>query len=602
MQLRQVIVRTGDANQPAITLECGAQGAVVSLPARWAAALPALLRSVLTPRDVTALDLVRLCGSSAQAAWRLVIAVGAQQVRLSRGYAESSLLLEVWEPDQRTWRREGQGLAEVERQLGRLVPMKEGAWMAALHSVVNPAAARVPDAERGQSSMGMEVQSRGDYESVLTGTALNLEPLEDDEATRLAGLWSHARTTELLESQIRSHQQRLDEHIASMNRIIDAGGELAEVSAALARETALRPITEGEREALSWSEERLADLQRRIMEAESGHGPRSRRGIEAWMPLGVTAAGVVLSLAMFVAVVALGSRQLLSVSVFPFSVTLLGVLMVIQTREEGEVAVVRDAAQERRLERLREEFSYVHQTREALRRELDVSSLQQYEAASARIDRLRRREQALLQSHVRETQSEAYQQAMRQKEALEQEREQRRRLLAQIPSVPQSAEDLRMLLEQGGLDPEVLLWMPRSPREQMDQDMQTLHGLLRASGRWSEGQGLAPALVEAWGKVHSRLTQQPPAVWNLDERGCPQRADTPDAWASMRAEARWALLESLRVALVLAMQGGPDGDRVPGWWLRVHEDRVHDPALANPLQTLYANLGRRLQVVLVRAA
>lgn len=594
MLLRNLTIRTGQADLPGVMFDAAEAGGDFQLPQPWAAALPRYLLSLLYPEEMSLTDLARLSGSSADAAWRATFSVGPQIIRLSRSFPAHSARLEIQDTSTGQWDTVAAGVAEVKAHLHRIVELPPVTVADALNFVLNPLPQHLGQSKQESSSTGMQVESNADYAEVL-GTMRGVQlQVGSDEAEHAGQEYRKARTSEWLDDQIRSLQDKLDEHIASMNRLIDEDGELSRVAAALSRLPTLRPLTSAEREALTDADMRVQELRRKIeLGTAEVTAPDRTETQRLRVAVGMLVAGSVGFAAWTIWAFATMQRHLLVANVLPLSAALLGGLQWITIAERRGVADRRGDAIERRQQRLEQELDHLVRTRDALRRELNVQSIEEYDDVAKKQARLQKREQELMSARSSETERPEYQKALRRRERLEAERDERRRALGRLEAASQPSYELQSALQEAGLDPATVLWFPQSPASEVRLSGRRLVQVALDNGMMPDGR-LQATVLEAWRRLALRIVGRELDDLTLASDGG-IHVSGKDASATMSIGTTWALLEALRISLLMNFLN--TGMQLPRIMLRVHPSRLHDDTIAANLSAVYSGVARKVQVI-----
>ena len=600
MFLRNLSIRTGNPGQGTVALEATEAGGHYALPSAHVPAIPRYVLSLLYPEEAAPTDLVRLCGSIADAGWRATFSVGRTQFRISRGFSASTATLELMEEDgEQPWRTVARGVTDVKIGLARLVDLPPLPTVEALCFGLNPLPMRVPAQSEIQDPevSQMTVQSNEDFTADMgSGPATRaVVPLDDETIARLSAMWRNARTSELLEQQLSSLQTELDEHLQVMNRAVDSDGTLSRLQAELARIPTLRTLTESEREALSTPPERIEELRMRLEAARNDIDltrPPSQRDILA--AAGLTAAGALLAGAWTVSAFTTRTLHLLPGNLFPLSLALFGALRWIGLKEATSLQGRKAESAERRAERLQHEVDTLVRTRAALEKEFTFSTLTDFERAGERVKRLKAREAEILASKAGETASPEYQKALRKKERLESDRDLRRRTLARIEETPFAAYQVEADLLAGGIDPAVALWCPQGIREEMRSQARRLMQVASEQGVMPDGR-LQDAVVEAWTRLASRMCGHTLEGLRLMPDGGMRLSGDRDVFALSHALI-WLVVEGLRISLYMTILNAQHIS-LPRFAVRVHSLRLHEDELVAGASAVYASVSRKVQLL-----
>ena len=594
MLLRNLTIRTGQPDVPGVMFDATEAGVDLQLPQPWAAAVPRYLLSLLYPDEISLTDLARLACSSPDAAWRATFSVGSRAIRLSRSFPAHSVRLELQDVNDGRWEPIAAGVAEVKAQLQQLVDLPPVSVVDALNFVLNPLPLHLGETSADAGSMGMQVESNADFAEVLG--AGQAQPLiaGSAEAETAGRAYRNARTGEWLEDQIRSLQDKLDEHIASMNRVIDEDGELSRVASALSRLPTLRPLTSSEREALTNADSRAEELRRKIETGASEAADPDRLEVQRLrLAVGMLVAGVVGFAAWTVWALLTMQRHLLVVNVFPLSAALLGGLQWITITERRGLSERRGEAIERRQQRREQDLEQLERRRDALRRELGVQSIAEYEDIVVKQSALKQREQELMAGLSGETGRPEYQTALRRRVRLEAERDERRRAFGRIEVTGQPSYELESALRKAGLDPSTVLWFPRAPESEVRLSGRRLAQVAMDNGMMQDG-SLDATVLEAWRRLSLRIVGRELSDLSMTSDGDLHFSGN-DATATLTLGVSWALLEALRISLLMNFLN--TGMQLPRVMLRIHPARLHDDTLAANLSAVYSNVARRVQVI-----
>lgn len=567
-----------------------------------AAALPLVVFSLLYPADASPTDMARLAGGATDSAWRLALDVGEERLRLARGFSLMSVVLERYDDQERSWEVIGRGAPEVTSQLQRFIDLPPPSVLRDI-AVSTNAAMRRPQGETGvpNEDSRLSLISHDEYFGNLElddGTP-STTALSPDDRQRTADEYRRARTWEALEDQIRRLEQKLQETLAEAGALVDSSGEFSEVTRRLAELPQLRALRDDEKDALTDPDRRRDDLDRRLadlaLELETGGDGKPLR---PWylQPLitPTLVAGVALTLASLFG----GTRTLALGNVFVLAITLFGSLRYINALERsGRSGRKRDAI-ERRRDQLESERHRVTTMREALRRELDVSDMQEYQRVAQQRATLQEREARLREQYASALSSPAYQKLDRRRERVQREIEERRMALARVETASLPGYELHSTLLKAGYDPEVVLWHPGEPEDEYRTALARA-GAVALEYRLSNEQGMAENLAQNWRKLLHRVTGRPFDDLTLTSEYVAM-SEGRDVLTMVDDDTAWAIVETLRLAVHMAMVAG----RVPGmprFVLRIHPFRVRDADIRRNLQELYEHLGRKLQVIAVSA-
>ena len=594
MLLRNLTIRTGQPDVPGVMFDATEAGAHVQLPQPWAAAVPRYLLSLLYPEETSLTDLARLACSSPDAAWRATFSIGSGAIRLSRSFPAHSVRLERQDNPDGEWESVAAGVADVKAQLQLIMDLPPATVADALNFVLNPLPVHTGAPSVDVDISGMLVESNADFAEVL-GTGHEQPLIAGTELAEAAGIaYRNARTSEWLDDQIRSLQAKLDEHISTMNRVIDEGGELSRVATALSRLPALRPLTASERDMFTSADTRVQELRKKLETGMSEAAtPDKTESHRLRLALGMLVAGVVGFAAWSVWALLSMQRHLLVVNVFPLSAALLGGLQWISITERRGLSERRGDAIERRQQRLEQDLEQLIRRRDALRRELGVQSLAEYEDIALQQTALKLREQELMAARSSETERPEYQAALRRRARLETERDERRRALGRLEVTGQPSHELELELRKAGLDPATLLWFPKATATEVRLSGRRLAQVAVDNGMMQDG-ALNATVLEAWRRLAVRILGRELNDLSITSEGV-LHISGAETTAALTLGMSWALLDALRISLLLNFLN--TGMQLPRVMLRIHSSRLHDDALAANLSAVYSSVARKVQVI-----
>lgn len=568
-----------------------------------AAALPHVVFSLLYPADASPTDMARLAGGASDSAWRMAVDIGEHRLRLARGFSLMSVVLERYDDEQRSWEIIGRGAPEVTAQMQRFVDLPPPSVLRDIAVATNPAMRRSRGESQGPSEDSrLALISHDEYFGNLElddGSPPATTALSPEDRQRTADEYRRARTHEALQDQIRKLEAKLQETLSEAGALVDSSGEFAEVTRRLAELPHLRPLRDDEKDALTDPDRRREELDRRLadlsLELETGGNGRAPR---PWFVQPLITPAIVAAVALTIASFITGTRTLALGNVFILAVALFGALRHINALERSGRSGRKREAIERRRDQLEAERRRVTTVRESLRRELDVADMEEYERVAGQRARLKEREASLRERHADALASPAYLKLDRRRERVEREIDERRLALSRVESATMPGYELHSTLLKAGYDPEVVLWHP-ADTEQEHRAALSRAGAVALEYRLANEQGLAENLAQNWRKLLHRVTGRAFDDLTLTADYVAM-SEGRDVLSSVDDDTAWAIVETLRLAVHMAMVAG----RVPGmprFVLRIHPFRVRDAQISSNLRELYENMGRKLQVIGVSA-
>lgn len=603
MYLRNLSIRTGDKSSPVVAFETTESGGIYTIPATHAAAVPRYVLSLLYPDEAAPTDLIRLSGSRADSAWRAIFVIGQTQFRLSRGFSPGSASFELHDPSgARPWRMVARGVADVRAAIARLIELPSRPTVETLCFALNPLPERLADASEessnGQSGMSMEVQSNEDFTTMLSDDVTIVDPMTEEEIARVSLAYRNARTTESGGEQLDSLQEMLDDHIASMNRLVDSDGTLSRISSQLSRNPPLRELTAAEKEALSTSPERLDEMRVRLVTARTEEAAVTAPGRNNLIgAAAMCAVGFIGALVWTISAVKARDFHLLPANLFPLTLGLFGGLRWIGLAERSSLQGRKGEAAARRVHRLETELDALTRNRDAVMKELGVDSLDAYSQHQKRAESLKKKEAELVASKSAETSTPEYQKATRVRQRMEGERDERRRTLSRVESTSESAYELERTLSNGGIDPAVALWCPLGPLDEMNSQARRLSQVAHEQGLMPDNV-MQDSVKEAWVRLAARMIGRQVGELQLDS-DARVLVDGRPAAEGNRSE-YWLLLDALRISIFMTVLNG-QYISMPRFSLRVHPLRLHDANMAAGTDGVYASVGRKMQFVRIES-
>lgn len=566
-----------------------------------ASALPAVLLSLLYPDAREPADIARLAGASPDSEWRATVEIGKRRFRLTRSYAWASTVLEAQDAASGEFTVVARGGDQCRTMLGRIFPIASRNLVEALCFVASPL--KPPAGSTGQDDevSRIELVSASDMYSAGGGSASVESALDETDRLRVATLFQAAKTREFVDEQVRVLSGKLADVSAQMGGLVDSSGELARVVRALAEVPRLRALTPGERDALTDTEKKRADLERHLMAADEELALIQRSVRRAvWyrnVPLiAGTLIGVVCTVYSFTG--GIQTRKFALANILFFGIALAGALRHIASVEARQRAERRRESVERRREAVITERSAFDGSLARATRELGVTTLADYEARVEKRRRLEERERALTDGNRAALDQPEYIALEQQKRKLEIEIAERRGALQKLESTDAPSEELQRALKNAGWDPNTVLWETRNPVDALLGAVTDLTSVAATHNLLVDG-ALMPALVESWGRLARHVTGEPLTDLNVAD-GKLTCSETPDPVRSFDPEKGWALVETLRLSVLLSLLNA-NVPGIPGFIVRINPFRFRDPVLEANLRGVYAKLASRLQVVLVDA-
>ncbi len=604
MQLRGCAVRrVAGAGSPAgfkaEDVEVDAQVDVDTAPA-----IPAVVLSLLYPdrRDIPAL--LRLGGATSEAEWRISIEIGKRRFRITRGFAWSSVVLEAQDPVSSEWGVVARGADQVATMLGRVHPM--ATWetvstlcFAAYHGPPPKLLDEDAEVSRVELLTAADMFSLDDDKGGGGFGAASVSVLDEQDRVRTGRAWAEARTRKLAEMQVEALSRHLGDVLAQMGSLVDDSGELARVARALSETPRLRPITPAEREALSDTEGRRAEYERRIGQADeelAGIDRSLRSG--AWYRNVPLLVGVLAGIAFTVASLTGGvhARKLALGNIVAFGIALAGALRHIGVLEAVQRTQRKRDAVDRRRQQLIEERAQFEATFARAKRELGVSTFAEYEARVAKRRKLEEREQALVAGNRQAFETPEYAALDQRRRRAEVELAGRKAALQTLTDGDGPADEYERTLRSAGWDPAAILWNPSSPGEEFAREVSAIVQIAEANGLVKGGQ-LTESFGESFGRVARMLSCEELAGLSLRE-GRLASDERPDLVRTLSAPRAYALVEALRLSVLLALRNaGVTG--LPDFIVRVHPYRFDDASVEASLRSFYPRISERTQVVLV---
>ena len=110
---------------------------------------------------------------------------------------------------------------------------------------------------------------------------------------------------------------------------------------------------------------------------------------------------------------------------------------------------------------------------------------------------------------------------------------------------------------------------------------------------------LQALVLEAWQRLASRIAGDAVQGIQLSADGALLSGTRAELGAQLSPGKSWALLEALRVSLLLNLLNG--GSALPRFMLRVHPLRLSDPEAETALTQIYNGVGRKVQLIQITA-
>ncbi len=585
----------------------------VTLDPQQAVAVPAALMTLLYPDEVSSSDLARLSGPRADSAWRAEFLVGAQAIRLSRGFAPSSVMLEIFDEDEREWKRDCTGSGDVRNRLTSIVKLPPPTVMEAVNLWINtcPERAGDDDADSGFAISRFEMETSDKVELVATddyfGNLMQSDadapvPLGDEERRVLADEFRRARTIEFIEDQIREVEGKLEAAFNELGASVDETGETTRIERELSQIPDLRDLTAEERKVFADPDHDLAELERRAAALDDELVKVDNAQAGPVGPLWKNLAFVIGILATF-AITTLSVvgdaeiRRLALANLITLGVALAGFLTHVNELEHGGRTSRRAESTMRRRENLESDRKRFRAVLDALREELPVRDLTEYDRAVGRRDQLRATLDRLAAEHEVAFESSEYRRLAARKERIEQNLKAHRDARQRLGDATVSSFELGTSLTRAGLDQNVILWRPDSVEIELGREVKRL-GQVASKYRLISEEGLNPKTIKSWSRVAERILGDKIDGLNLTPEHKMMLGGGTEGLETLDLSHAVAVVEALRMSLHLTLvKAGAPG--IQAFSIQVHSDRISDPGVKERLRKMYGGLGERLQVLCV---
>lgn len=581
----------------------------ITLDPRSAAALPAVVMTLLYPEEVSTTEIARLAGPDAESAWRVEFDEEGTVFRVSRGFAPASIVLDVLDRASGRWERAAGGSSDVRVKLAELIKLPPPTVMEALNFWINvhsgKETASVP-AERETSGSKLTIVGTDDFLGSMAeiGHEQNFTALSEEERRVIADEFRKTATIEFVEDQIRQAEQKLEQVINALGAVVDESGQLARITRQLSDVPAMRRLSDEERAYFDGPEAQLAEMERRLIAVDSELADAERANKARASALhrnpafvaGLAATVLLTGISLFAGPAA---RRFALGNLVSLSFALTGFLGWLDGRASSGRAGRKVAALARRREQLIEHYERTRAVVDRLREELPVRNLVEYQTALDRRAALEAELAEVERTHQEAFASEEYQRLAAKKDRAENRldalRLARRRLgESSVPSF-----ELMRTLENAGVDPWVVLWRPDPPAEELRRRTKKL-GQVASKYRLISEDGLNSKTAASWLRVAERIVgvELPELTLNAEHQLV--TAEGADAFELFSPAVATALVESLRMSLHLTLVKAA----APGihkFAIDVHPDRIEDSEVRLRLDKMYKGLGERLQVLVVKS-
>jgi hypothetical protein len=604
--IRSISARNVLGTREAYTLDLDDDYNVIEAEGEFVPAVPSMVSSLLYPDEASSTELARIAGSSPEANWRLVIEIGRRRIRLARGFDPESATMEIFEEPQGPWNPVARGAADVKAQLGRICELPDSNLLDPLAFSIGTGrrpVRRSRSADDNQSKMAL--MSSEDYfgGAFAEDNLPSARPTLSREARQKLGeAYRQARTAKGIDEQVKALKLRLQAVIDKMGGLVDDGGDLARVEKVLSEIPPMRALTDDEREVFANPDERVADLERRMLQIDEEierigkHNPAGLRAVLSNVPL---VAGVSLALLLTVWSVfgGYGARKIAMGNVLVLLVGLLGAFRHIALLEghgaverKGETLQRRRAATEVQLEQTR-------RTAELIRRDLRVKSLEEYDRLFEKRARAEKIKAEFARQHGSVMSSQSYRELQAEREQVEKELALRERARQRAGTVSAQADELAAQLEAAGVDANACLWRPEEEVAELSTALKRLAAVALEYRLLAED-GLKATVLEPWQKLTAHLLGDKSETFALSGEGKLLVNGDPRALDEIPVARSAAVVEALRCSLHMALIAG----LAPGiqkWMIRVHPYRLDDPIIATTMKSFHESVGRRMQVIVL---
>lgn len=579
-----------------------------------------VIMSLLFPDEVSSTEIARLAGPRHDSAWRVEFESGGTRFRVARGFAPDSLVLDLHDADTGEFTRDASGAADVRRRLGDLVKLPAPSVMEALNFWVNThqpnGATRSAPEPNDQSGLILsddfgdeDVQLVGpeDYFANLMGDDTPEEPVEMGEEERrvVSDEFRKTRTIEFVEDQLKHANAKLDRLIDDLGRMVDSTGETARLNRELSALPEMRALTDDERDLFQQPDARVADIEAKLhavddaIDAERKRVEQRPPGLHTNLVFLAGIAGTLVLTVLSVTGEPVARRFALG-NVATLGVALAGVFAWLNGLASTDKVGRKLQSMTRRRQQLVAQDKHIRNKVSALREELPVSNLREYDDAVKRRADLEHRLLEIQAEHEAAYETEEYKQLEARKGRSEQRLNALKLARRRLGDASVSSYELEQSLTRAGLDPWVILWRPDPAFVELKRQVKRL-GQVASKYRLISEAGLNPKTVTSWLRVAERILGDDVEPLNMTPDHQMVTEDGTNALEVLDIDRATAIVQALRMSLHLTLVKA-NAPGIHGFAIDIHPDRLGNEKIQRRLSKMYTGLGERLQVIAVAEA
>ncbi len=570
-----------------------------------AAAVPAVIMTLLYPDEVSTTDIARISGPEPSSAWRAEFEVGRTIFRVSRSFSNDSITLEVQEGS--SWRVDARGATGVRRALAQLTKLPAPTVMETLNFWINvndaPGKAATAGAGGGSAgASGMILGTEDYFGNFADEPAPEAAPMDEEERRLRSDTYRQTRTVEFVEQQTAHADERLENIIGRLGALVDETGEMARLTRELSRLPQVRELTAEEREVFDDPDIQLGDLERRIsaLDIELEVEGRKRTRVATTLSGNHSFVFGIVGTVLLTAVSIFGgpeARRWALLNVISMGVTLAGFLQWLANKDSVGTVGRKRQLLERRREGLVARRAEMEGLVARLRAELPVGTLAELERVHARRTEIEQKLVEVRKSHEAAYETPEYAKMLAKKERAETKLQALRLARSRLGDVDLNSYELGNTLEAAGIDPNVVLWRPEPPTIEIRRRVKRL-GQVASKYRLISEDGLNPKTVASWMRIAHRIVGEDLPPMNLSPEHQMVLEDGSDALAVMSHDVATAVVEAFRMSLHLTLVKA----KAPGVYafcIDVHPERMGDETVRRRFDRMYKGLGERLQVLVL---